>query len=318
MILDHGLVVGNASRAAIVSDRRITGLSAGVIAELVAEVGPLWHQRHQAKLASRARKRAAGAGAKHRLVFVDRLLATLVHLRHGATHDVLACWFGVDRSTITRAIGEVRPLLAERGCTVTAGVRLRTLAEVVDYLGVTGQTGIVDGTEIRVRRPAAGRKDRDKFISGKNKQNAVKTMVVTDGDGRVLFCSPTKPGSCADITHARQLGLVKLLADGSAVEILADAGYQGLGAQTGGRVITPPHRKFKKSAPEWYEEMHERQRKAHSSRRIRVEHGIAHLKNWRALARHLGRREHMSDTVQAIAGLLSHQQTADLTSAQQR
>ncbi|MFF3979800.1 transposase family protein [Streptomyces sp. NPDC001828] len=26
-------------------------------------------------------------------------------LRHGVTHDVLACWFGVDRSTITRAIG---------------------------------------------------------------------------------------------------------------------------------------------------------------------------------------------------------------------
>ncbi|MFH9002057.1 transposase family protein [Streptomyces afghaniensis] len=107
-------------------------------------------------------------------------------------------------------------------------------------------------------------------------------MVVTDGDGRVLFCSPTKPGSCADITHARQLGLVKLLADGPAVEILADAGYQGLGAQTGGRVVTPPHRKFKKNAPDWYEEIHERQRKAHSSRRIRVEHGIAHLKNWPA------------------------------------
>ena len=95
-------------------------------------------------------------------------------------------------------------------------------------------------------------------------------MVVTDGDGRVLFCSPTKPGSCADITHARQLGLVRLLADGPAMEILADAGYQGLGAQTGGQVITPPHRKFKKNAP-----------------------------------------------VQAIAGLLSHQQTADLTSARQ-
>ncbi|WP_240804285.1 transposase family protein [Streptomyces sp. A0592] len=77
-----------------------------MIAELVAEVGPLWHERHQAGLESRPRKRAVGAGAKHRLVFIDRLLATLVHLRHGATHDVLACWFGVDRSTITRAIGE--------------------------------------------------------------------------------------------------------------------------------------------------------------------------------------------------------------------
>ncbi|MEU3444183.1 transposase family protein [Streptomyces griseoincarnatus] len=114
---------------------------------------------------------------------------------------MLACWFGVDRSTITRAIAEVRPLLAERGGTISPGVRLRTLAEVIYHLGASGKTGIIDGTEIRVRRPAAGRKDRDKFISGKNKQNAVKTMVVTDGDGRVLFCSPTKPGSCADITH---------------------------------------------------------------------------------------------------------------------
>ncbi|MEU3417112.1 transposase [Streptomyces murinus] len=77
-------------------------------------------------------------------------------------------------------------------------------------------------------------------------------------------------------------------------------------------MVTPPHRKFKKNAPDWYEEMHERQREAHSSRRIRVEHGIAHLKNRRAPARHLGRREHISDTVQAVAALLSHQQTADL------
>jgi hypothetical protein len=307
-------VVGNRARAAIICSQRITGLTPDVIAELVAEIGPLWHERHQAMLESRPRRRAVGAGAKHKLVFVDRLLATLVHLRHGATHDVLACWFGVDRSTITRAIGEVRPLLAERGCTIAPGQRLRTLAEVIDYLGAEGRTGIIDGTEVRVRRPAAGRKDREKFISGKNKQNAVKSMVVTDAEGRLLFCSPAEPASCADITHARKLGLVKLLADGPAVEILADAGYQGLGAQTGGRVVTPPHRKFKKDPPEWYEEMHERQRKAHSSRRIRVEHGIGHMKNWRSLARHHGRREHMSDIIQAVAGLLSHQQAATTAS----
>ncbi|MFB7757673.1 transposase family protein [Streptomyces sp. NPDC056121] len=281
-----------------------------MIAELVAEIGPLWHERHQIALASRPRRRAVGAGARHKLVFVERLLATWVHLRHGATHDVLTCWFGVDRSTITRAIGEVRPLLATRGCTIAPGMRLRTLLEVIDYLGAEGRIGIIGGTEVRVRRPAVGRKDREKFISGKNKQNAVKSMVVTDADGRLLFCSPAEPGSCADITHARKLGLVKLLADGPAVEILADAGYQGLGAQTGGRVMTPPHRKFKKNPPEWYEEMHERRRNAHSSCRIRVEHGIGHLKNWRSLARHHGRREHMSDIIQAVAGLLSHQQVA--------
>ncbi|MGP8296677.1 helix-turn-helix domain-containing protein [Streptomyces inhibens] len=49
-------------------------------------------------------------------------MATLVHVRPGTPHDVVACWFGVDRSTITRAIGEVQPLLAERGCTITPGV----------------------------------------------------------------------------------------------------------------------------------------------------------------------------------------------------
>ncbi|MFC8248486.1 helix-turn-helix domain-containing protein [Streptomyces chartreusis] len=102
---------------------RVTGLSPAAIAGLIAEVGLLWHQ-HQA----RSRRRVVGAGAKHKFVFVDRLLATLVSLRHGTTHDVPACWFGVHRSTTTRAIGEVRPLLAHRGCTVAPGLRLRTLA----------------------------------------------------------------------------------------------------------------------------------------------------------------------------------------------
>ncbi|WP_242484350.1 transposase [Streptomyces sp. NE5-10] len=192
----------------IVSNRRITGLSADVITELVVEVGPLWRERHRAKLTSRPWKRAVGAGVRH------RLLAMLVHLRHGITHDVPACWFAVDRSTVTRAIGEIRPLLAERGCTISPGVRLRTPAEVIGHRGANGRTGIIDGTEIRVRRPAAGRKDRDVFISGKSKQNAVTTMVLTDQNGRVLFSSPARPGSCADITHARQSGPVKLLADG--------------------------------------------------------------------------------------------------------
>ncbi|WP_432902267.1 transposase family protein [Micromonospora matsumotoense] len=30
----------------------------------------------------------------------------------------MAAWFGVHRSTISRSIAEIRPLLAERGCVV--------------------------------------------------------------------------------------------------------------------------------------------------------------------------------------------------------
>ncbi|WP_225821650.1 hypothetical protein [Streptomyces naphthomycinicus] len=49
----------------------------------------------------------------------------------------------------------------------------------------------------------------------------------------------------------------------------------------------------------------------------RVEHGIAHLKDWVALTltRHFDRRRHMSDTVRAVADLLSHQRATDLASA---
>ncbi|MFJ2893214.1 transposase family protein [Streptomyces sp. NPDC087305] len=127
-------------------------------------------------------------------------MAMLVSLRHGTNHDVLACWFGVERSTITRAVGEVRPLLALRGCTVAPDVRLRSLPR-----------------SSRTWAPTAG----------------------PDTTGRMLFCSPVRPGSCADVTQARQLGLVQFLACGPFVEILADVGYQGMGVQTGGRVLMP-------------------------------------------------------------------------------
>ena len=78
-------------RAAAVADRRVTGLSRELLAELVAELGPRWQARRDTWLADRPRRRAVGAGARYRLVFIDRLLATLVHVRHGVTHDVLSC-----------------------------------------------------------------------------------------------------------------------------------------------------------------------------------------------------------------------------------
>ncbi|WP_448618427.1 transposase family protein [Geodermatophilus sp. URMC 65] len=290
----------------------MTGLSREVLAELVAELGPRWQARQDARLADRPRRRAVGAGARYRLVFLDRLLATLVHLRHGVTHDVLACWFGVSRSTITRAVGEVGPLLAERGCTVEGGLRLRTLADVVAHLGASGRVGLLDATEVRVRRPAAHRAGRHRFVSGKARANTVKALVLTDLDGRLLFCGQTRPGSLHDLTQVRQAGLVELLARTPGVTLLADAGYQGLSAQTAGAVITPrPHRR-RNQIPVFpaVAAAHEAERRAHTSRRIRVEHGISHLKNWRALSRHLGRREHLDTIFPAVAGLVSSQERA--------
>lgn len=293
-------------RAAVVSNRRVTGLSVEVIADLVAEIGPVWQARQDARLADRPRRRAPGAGARYRLVFVDRLLATLVYLRHNTTHDVLAAWFRVNRSTITRAANEIRPLLAARGCRVEGGVRLRTLADVIAHLDHTGLTGLMDATEIKVRRPSAKRAGRHQFISGKSRQNAMKALIITDAQGRVLFCGATCRGSTNDITQARNAGIVPLL-EHRGVEILADAGYQGLGAQTWEQVVTPTQKHHKKALERMpgIAELRAAKRKEHAARRVRVEHGIAHLKNWRSLSRHLGRRENLDPNLRAIAGLLS-------------
>lgn len=114
-------------------------------------------------------------------------------------------------------------------------------------------------------------------------------MIVTDEVVRMLFCGATTPGSTADITQAHQAGLLTPLKNSVGVWILADAGYQGLGARTAGQVVTPLPEVPRESANLVRGHPHT-PTQAHSSQRIRVEHGIAHLKNWRSLTRHLSRR----------------------------
>ncbi|MFF4384371.1 hypothetical protein [Kitasatospora sp. NPDC001547] len=71
---------------------------------------------------------------------------------------------------------------------------------MIAHLGATGQTGIIDATEIRVRRPAANQPGRSRYVPGKTRMNVMKALVVTDDRGRVLFRgevragSPTSPG----------------------------------------------------------------------------------------------------------------------------
>ncbi len=76
-------------------------------------------------------KRFEGAGVRHRLVFIDRLVATSVHLQHDLPHSVLGLGFGVDRSNVTRPVGEVRALpAAPGGVPECSDPRLRALTDV--------------------------------------------------------------------------------------------------------------------------------------------------------------------------------------------
>jgi DDE superfamily endonuclease/Helix-turn-helix of DDE superfamily endonuclease len=296
------------ARAAL-SHPGFTGLSRQHLGGLIVELADPWTAARHSALRQRRghpRRRAAGAGPNHRLVFTDRVLVTLVHLRFQLPHHALAVLYGVDRATVTRAIGEVRPLLAARGFAVPGqpGVRLRTLSDVFAYAAAEGIELRIDGTETQVRRPRANRCGRRAFVSGKRKQNTIKATTVCDGAGRTLWAGAIRPGRMHDQTAVKTEGIDDLLRQHPTVRATVDSGYQGLAKAFGDQVHAPP-RTPPKDAPAEAVAAWKQARTQQSSRRICVEHANAEHKQWRPLQRYLGRRQSYAETHLAIAGLVS-------------
>ena len=291
------------------SNRIWTGMSRCRLARVIEELAVPWSAAGEDRLRARRghdRRRAPGAGPDHDLPFVDRVIATLVHLRFQLPHKALAALYGVGRSTITRAIGEIRPLLAARGFAVPGepGVRLKTLADVFAYAAARSVTLRLDGTEVQVRRPRAGKPGRRAFVSGKKKQNTKKATVITDEQGRTLWAGAFRPGRMHDQTAVRTEGIADLFTQFPQVKAKVDAGYRGLAKEFPGQVQAPPLKPKKDATPEETAAF-EAERHKQSSERICVEHANAELKQWRTLQRYLGRREDFDETFLAVAGLVS-------------
>lgn len=295
------------ARAAL-SHSVFTGISRNHLDRLVIELAAPFAAAREARLhrrrGERDRRRWPGAGHPETLSLRDRLLATLAWLRLALPHQAIAVLFGVDRSTISTAIRQIRPLLANRGFATPAGVRLHTLADVCAYAAAEGLTVRLDGTEIQVRRPRANRPGRRAFVSGKKKQNTIKTTIASDSAGRTLWAGAIRPGRQHDQTAVRTEGIDDLLDAFPEARFLVDAGYRGLAKDHPDQVIAPPL-KPKKNAPPDDLAAYETARKAQSSQRIPAEHAIAEIKWWRTLQRFTGRRDALPETIQAIAGLAS-------------
>jgi hypothetical protein len=293
----------------VLSHRIFTGVPRRRLGKLIEELAGAWSAQQESRLRERHghdRLRAPGAGPDHELVFTDRVIATLVILRFQLPHAAVALFYKVDRSTITRAVHEVRPLLAARGFAVPGKpeLRLRTLADVFAYAEAEGVKLRFDGTEVQVRRPKANRPGRRAFVSGKKKQNTKKTTVISDDRGGLLWAGAIRPGRMHDVTAVRTEGVEDLLLQYPKVKAEVDSGYQGLARDYPDQITAPPKKPGKEAPPDevaaW-----EQTRKAQSSRRICVEHAIAEPKQWRTLQRYIGRREYFDETMLAIAGLVS-------------
>ncbi|WP_331758488.1 ISAzo13 family transposase [Streptomyces anulatus] len=134
------------SRADDLRNPELTGMTEPALDGLVEQVSQSLdelreHGRSQQRGGDRIRAR--GAGAKDRLTTADRVLATVLYLRKLGTRDLIGQLFGVNGSTITRAVHQVQRLIAENGHTIPPSTaRFRTPADVTAFISSSRPTKI--------------------------------------------------------------------------------------------------------------------------------------------------------------------------------
>ncbi|MER5757393.1 transposase family protein [Streptomyces sp. NPDC002088] len=147
----------------------------------------------------------------------------------------------------------------------------------------------LDGAETQVRRPQASRPGRRAFVSGKRRQNTIKSTTFSDGQGRMLLAGVMRPGRMHDRTAVRSEGIAEQFRLRPNVKAKVDSGYAGLAKEFPGQVTAPP-KKPKDEACDGEMRAWREARRRQSSARISVEHTDAELRQWASLRRFTGRR----------------------------
>jgi hypothetical protein len=216
--------------------------------------------RTLAHLAELLRTHRRAIGCRWRRLDPGRqALLVLAHLRNGDTYTRLAAGFGVGIATVYRYIREAIDLLAAHAPNLQQVIATATRFW---YL-------ILDGTLIRTDRVA----DDRPYYSGKHKRHGVNVQVLADPRGRLLWASPTLPGSTHDLTAARIHGVIDALI-GANMWAYADLAYQGAGPN-----ITVPFRRRPRR-------LSRNQRAVNRNRarnRAPGERAVATLKTWKLL-----------------------------------
>ena len=180
---------------------------------------------------------------------------------------------GIHRTTVTRWVREVVRLLAARA------PRLDRALKKIARSG--GGVVLLDGSLIRTRR-RTGSENRKNY-SGKSKCHGLLVIALTDDKGRLLWVSAARPGRSSEITACRHNHLTDRLR-AAGLGAIADLGFVGLddsGPDADPVVITG----YKAARNRPLTRGQKLSNKALAAVRAPVEHGFAHLKNWRVLGR---------------------------------
>jgi hypothetical protein len=195
----------------------------------------------------------------------------LALLRHDQRAADLAGGNQIAESTVRRWREEILRLLAAQA------PRLDRALKKVAARG--GQVVLIDGTLIPTRR-RTGPDNRPNY-SGKHRRHGLHFLALTDERGRLIWISSARRGSTHDITAARHDHVLAHLRQ-AGLGALADLGFVGLDDDPENPLVITGYKATKKR------KLTRGQKTANtvlSAARALVEHGFAHLKNWRILTK---------------------------------
>ena len=204
--------------------KALTGLTKAEFDALLPGFTNAWQIIHATK---KGRQRKVGGGKKGKLpTMADKLAFVLLYLKCYPTFDLLGFLTGRERTRCCRSVQTLLPVLA-----MTLGRQLvlpkRKISSVEEFFKTFPEAKevFVDGTERPVQKPKKLKK-RNKLYSGKKKGTTRKTVVVNDGNRRVLILTPTKSGRRHDKRIADKYDVVKVIP--RMVTVWTDTGFQGI------------------------------------------------------------------------------------------
>jgi hypothetical protein len=252
-----------------------------------------------------------------------RMVLVLTYLRQHVTQTFTAKLFGGTQSDVSRDLRRLLPLL-KRVLPVPDVWQIvetnheLTEAECLALSDLADGQVLVDATEQQVYRSQDG-PTRNEHYSGKKKMFTLKTQFVTDGDHHIQAISASVPGAMHDKKLSDETQTVERLPDGCQAK--ADKGYQGLAQQVALVTVTDVETGEQQQVPrltletpikkpkggELTDEQKAFNRQLNAIR-VRVEHCIGWVKNWRITSTRFRCAHEIYDTVmQVVCGLVNQQ-----------
>ena len=259
-----------------------TGLTVAEFNKLLNKIRADWLNQRIERLNKNNpnRQRKIGGGRKQKLENLeDQLLLALVWARLYPTYLLLEYLFNIDESTVCRTIINMTLLLQNKFILPERNRRkISTIEELKDIIPDLDVI-LGDATEQKIPRPLKKQK-RKKHHSGKKKAFTVKTQIATNKQGLIIHVSKSIPGRKHDYKLFKESQLPQKIPKG--IKLYLDSGYQGVNKDFPGLDAIIPFKRTRN-----HKEL-TRSEKIHNTKqrkiRVAVEHAIARLKKYQALA----------------------------------